>query len=323
MKRFLLNFLLFAALAAILYGGWAGALLLAEIRAYEREAHLPADVTCVVCGDSQTETGLLPHTWPHFFNFSISSLQLDQVELKVIDLLDRNPGFQGTIILDMSPMKFFDQDIDKSMLEDRSAGKRFLLHALHPDRSRRPLDGIVILFRDSILVKRTTKALQCLRKGIPYFSSIGGMGAIAGLTEEKAAANRERFLSMPTPCGFVEHPDLVEAGMAEAAAELDRWGLVGRDAKSIRCFRDILSEIRARGVRPVVITTPIHRRLLARMPQEKLRNFKALVRDVTAEEGVDYFSYLECDCPGRRVERRQSPQFPRCRAPDGHGSRRC
>ena len=297
MKRFLLNFALFAFLSVVLYGGWAGALLWAELHAYARESHLPDDVTCVVCGDSQTETGLLAPTWPHFFNFSISSLQLDQVELKVIDLLERNPDFRGTVIIDMSPMKLFDQDLDKSMLVDRSSGKRFLLHALHPDRSRRPLDGVVILFRDSILVKRTTKALQCIRKGCPYFSSIGGMGAVPGLTEDAAATNRTRFLSMPTPCGFAEHPDLVEEGMDEAATELDRWGLVDADSKSVRCLRDILSEIRAHGARPVMITTPIHPRLLNRMPRNKLENFKATLQTVAKAEKVAYFSYLKEEFP--------------------------
>lgn len=297
MKRFVLKTVLFAALAVVIYGGWAGALLWAEIASYRREARLPPDVTTVVCGDSQTETGLLPHVWPHFFNFSISSLQLDQVELKVIDLLERNPGFRGTVILDMSPVKLFDQDVDRPLLEDRSAGKRFLLHALHPDRSRRPLNGLAILFRDSILVKRTTKALKFFRAGGHYVSSIGGMGSVADLTEERAEAFRARFRSMPTVQGFVTHPDLVREGMEEAVAELDRWGSVTADAKSVRCLREILRFVRARGAKPVLMTTPWHAALRSRLRPGFLENFRNVMRQVAAEERVVHLDYLEMPFP--------------------------
>ena len=293
MKRFLVRFALFSLLAVLLYGGWAAALLFAELRAYARESKMPPGTRVAVCGDSQTEVGLLPHVWPGFFNFSISSLQLDQVELKVVDLLDRNPGFKGVVILDVSPMKLFAQDIDKSMLEDRSAGKRFLLHALHRDRSRRPLDGILLLFRDSILVKRTTKAFKSLRLGVPYVSSIGGMGAVPGLTEEKARTNREKFLNAPTQRGFAEHPELVAEGMEEAAAELNRWPLVDENAKSIRCLRDILAFVRAKGARPVLITTPVHPKLLAKFPPEKRANFRDQVRRLAESTRTPWFDYLE------------------------------
>lgn len=297
MKRFLLNFALFAFLSAVLYGGWAGALLWAELHAYARESHLPDDVTCVVCGDSQTETGLLPHVWPHFFNFSISSLQLDQVELKVIDLLERNPGFKGTVILDMSPVKLFDQDIDRPLLEDRSAGKRFMLHALHPDRSRRSLDGIAILFRDSILVKRTTKAVKFLSKGVPYVSSIGGMGSVPDLTEEKAGEYRKRFREASTVQGFVSHPELVKEAVDEAVADLDHWGEVDSGAKSAACLRDILRFIRAHGATPVVITTPWHASLRERVRPGLLENFRRVMARIAAEEGVAYHDYLEMPFP--------------------------
>lgn len=297
MKRFILKILLFTFLSVLIFGGWSGALLWAELSAYARESRMPEGTRVAVCGDSQTETGLIPPIWPGFFSFSISSLQLDQVELKVIDLLERNPEFRGTLILDMSPVKLFDQDIDKPLLEDRSAGKRFLLHALHRDRSRRPLDGIVILFRDSILVKRTAKAFKCFRAGCPYFSSIGGMGAVAGLTEEKARANRKKILSMPTPQGFTEHPDLVEEGMAEAAAALGRWGEVSMSSKSVCCLMDIIRYVKSCGVTPVVITTPLNRRFLDRIPKSKLLNFKRTMRDVTSAVGVAYFDYLETDFP--------------------------
>ena len=293
MAKFVLRFALFALLAALIYGGWAGALVYAELHAYARESKMPPDMRVAVCGDSQTEVGLLPHVWPGFFNFSISSLQLDQVELKVVDLLERNPDFKGVVLLDVSPMKLFAQDIDKSMLEDRSAGKRFLLHALHRDKSRRPLDGIVLLFRDSILVKRTTKAFKSFRLGVPYVSSIGGMGGVAGLTEEQARKNREKFLKAPTQRGFAEHPDLVAEGMEEAAAELNRWPCVDEDSKSVRCLRDIISYIRGNGATPVLITTPVHPKLLAKFPPEKLANFREQTKRLSESTKTPWFSYLE------------------------------
>lgn len=294
MRRFVIRVLLFAVLIVVLFGGWSGAILWLELTSYAREAELPADTAYAVCSDSQTEVSLLPALWPRFFNFSLSATQLDQYELKALDLLERNPGRLQAVIIDISPRKFFAQDIDTPLVEHRSAGKRFLLHALHPHESRRSMTGIPVLFRDSILVKRSAKAWKAFRKGRPYASSIGGRGAVGvAKTEDEVAANRQRILAGSAKCGFRDHLAEVRAGIEEHASELNAWGPVDENSKSVKCIKDILALVKAHGVAPVLITTPYHPEFLAKIPREKLENFRGMMNRISQERGVAWFDYLE------------------------------
>lgn len=294
MRRFVIRVLSFAALAVTLFGGWSGAILWLELTSYAREAKLPADTAYAVCSDSQTEVSLLPALWPRFFNFSLSATQLDQYELKALDLLERNPGRLKAVIIDISPRKLFAQDIDTPLVEHRSAGKRFLLHALHPQASRRSMTGIPVLFRDSILVKRSAKAWKAFRKGRPYWSSIGGRGAKGvAQTEDEVATNRQKLLAGPAKCGFRDHLEEVNAGIEEHSAELNAWGPVDENSKSVKCIKDILALVKAHGATPVLITTPYHSSFLAKIPREKLENFKATMNHISKTCDVAWFDYLE------------------------------
>lgn len=294
MKRYVMRLLLFGLLAVLIFGGWAGLLLWMEISAYSREAHMPEGTLYAVCGDSQTEVGLLPELWPHFFNFSRSAIQLDQIELKALDLLERNPGALKALLIDVSPRKLAVQSIDRPLLLTRNAGKRFMLHVLHPSRSRRSLDGIVVLFRDAILVKRTTKALKCLRNGQPYESSIGGVGgADPNLTEEDVVRNRAKLLAGPAKVGFRDHRDLVLSAIDEHVAELMSWGPFDRDSKTVRCLRDIVALVKEHDVMPVLMMTPLSPAYLAKVPRERLDNARSVMREVARECGVPCLDYLE------------------------------
>jgi len=295
MRRYVVRLALFSLLAVGLFGGLSGTLLWMELSAYARESKMPPDTVCAVCGDSQTELGLLPTVWPHFFNFSISAIQLDQIELKVIDLLERNPGRPEVLLIDISPRKLAAQDIDVPLLEDRGACKRFLLHVLHPRKSRRSLDGIVVLFRDAILVKRLKKAYKSLRKGRPYASSIGGQGAAPFVqTERDATVSASNILAQATKLGFRDHYTQVMDGIEEHAAELNSQGPVGPDSKSVGCIRDIVAYVRSKGVVPVLITPPWHASLLSRVPRTTLDNFRETMRGICRDcGGIAWLDYLE------------------------------
>lgn len=298
MKKYVLRFALFGLLAVLIFGGWAGTLLWMEISAYSRESRMPPGTLYAVCGDSQTEVGLRPELWPHFFNFSRSAIQLDQIELKALDLLERNPGMLKALLIDVSPRKLSVQSIDRPLLEARNAGKRFMLHVLHPRQSRRSLDGVVVLFRDAILVKRMTKVLKCLRQGRPYESSIGGVGgADPKLTEEDVVRNRSALLSMPAKIGFRDHRDQVVAAIDEHVAEMMSWGPIDRDAKTARCIRDMVSLVKAHGVMPVLMMTPLSSDYLDKVPKERLDNVRSVMQEIARDCDVPYLDYLELEFP--------------------------
>ena len=294
MKKYILKFLAFSMLALLIFGGWAGTLVWLELSAHAREVAMPPGTVYAVCGDSQTELGLVPELWPHFFNFSKSGIQLDQVELKVVDLLERNPGMPKVLLVDISPRKLAVQSIDRPLAEARSAGKRFLLHLLYPRKNRRPLDGFVILFRDSLLIKRTGKALESLLFGERYTSAIGGPGgASPDLSEEDVARNRSRFLGKKAKVGFRSHRALALRHVEDHSAELREWGPVGKDAKSVRCIKDIVAYVKSRGVVPVLMTTPLHPLFWEKVPKEQFDNFREVMRGIARDCDVAYLDYLE------------------------------
>lgn len=298
MKRFVLQVILFALIVVGLFGGWSALLVRMEFTAYARESQMPTNTLYAVCGDSQTELGLNPALWPRFFNFSLSAIQLDQIELKTIDLLARNPGRPKILLIDISPRKLAAQNITKPLVEARNAGKRFMLHVLHPQKSRRSLDGVAVIFRDAILVKRTKKAWKAIRKGRPYASSIGGEGTPdPDLTEEDVVRNRTAILAKRATCGFRDHRKEVQKGIDEHADELNAWGLVDESSETVRCIRDILRHVKSRGVTPVLITPPWHPDLLARIPAEKLANFHEVMNEIAQSEGVAYLDHLEMTFP--------------------------
>lgn len=75
--------------------------------------------------------------------------------------------------------------------------------------------------------------------------------------------------------------------------ELKAWGPVDENSKSVKCIKDILALVKAHGVAPVLITTPYHPEFLAKIPREKLENFRGMMNRISQERGVAWFDYLE------------------------------
>ena len=294
MKKYILRFLGFAMLAVVVFGGWSCVVVWLELSTHDKEVTMPPGTVYAVCGDSQTELGLLPMLWPHFFNFSQSAVQLDQVELKVFDLLERNRVMPKILLIDISPRKLAVQDIDKPLVEARSAAKRLMLHLLYPQKNRRSLDGLVFLFRDVLLLKQTTRAFRGLVGYERYTSTIGGPGSASPrLSEEAVNKNRTKLMELPAKMGFRSHRDLVLNSVEEHSAELKAWGTVGKDAKSVRCIKDIISYVKSKGVVPVLMTTPLHPIFWEKVPKSQFDNFRDVMKSISSDCDVAWLDYLE------------------------------
>lgn len=293
MKRFVVKSLLLVTGVVVIFGGWSALLLRTEVSAYRRTCRPPEGTRIVVCGDSQCDQGVLPQLWPGCYNFSTQGLQLDQVELKVVDILENADPLPRAIVLDLTPFKLLDQSIDVPLKDTAAVGGHFLLHALHPDLTRRSLEGLPVLFRDHILVKRTSKLFKALRKGIPYECSVPCPGGVAGLTEEQVGENRRRLLAAPAVCGFVLYPDWIRSALKKGADNLAAFPPLTPDSPSVKCWREIVGRIRARGVEPVFITTPYSRPALDSQRPGFMASFKREARNLAEELGVKYFDYLE------------------------------
>ena len=298
MRKYIFRFLGFALIALAIFGGWTGVLVWLEVSAHAREVKMSPGTIYAVCGDSQTEVALRANLWPHFFNFSKSAIKLDQLELKVVDLLEHNPGMPKYLLIDVSPRKLAVQSIDAPLCEARSAGKRLMLHLLYPQKSRRSLNGIVFLFRDAILLKQTTRAFRSIVGGKRYSSSIGGPGGAGpDLTEEDVAENRRRYLVKAAKMGFDSHRDLVLDSVDEHSAELNFWGPTAKSAKSVGCIRDIVAYVKDKGVTPILMTTPLHPIFWSKVPKAQFDNFREIMEWLSSSCGVVWLDYLTMPFP--------------------------
>lgn len=293
MKRFIVKSLLLVTGVVVIFGGWSALLLWMEVSTYRRTCRPPEGTRIVICGDSQCDQGVLPQLWPGCYNFSTQGLQLDQVELKVIDVLQYADPPPKAIVLDLTPFKLLDQSLDVPLKDTAAVGGHFLLHALHPDRTRRSLDGLPVLFRDHVLVKRTSRLFKALRKGVPYECSVPCPGGVAGLTAAQVEENRRRLLAAPAVCGFTQYPDWIAMSLKKGAENLAAFPPLKPDSQSLRCWRDIVADIRAKGVEPVLITTPYSRAALDSQRPGFMESFKREAGKLADELGVKYFDYLE------------------------------
>lgn len=293
MKKFILKSLLFCFLCAAIFGGWSAVLLWAEISAYKREVKIPEGYTLAVCGDSHTEQGLMPAVWPELFNFSLSGMQLDQIQLKIYDLVERNPGQLKTMIVDTSPFNMMSPELSTPLIESKTFGKRFLLHVLRPKENRRSLKGIHVIFRDAILIKRTGKVIKSWRKKRPYQSSIGGVGIATtflepGLDPETIETTRECFRT---------NPDEVMEDIVEKTDKLGGYPKLTAKSENAKILKEIIVFLQEHNIKPIITSTPLHREMLKRISPEAISDYKAVMRAVCSEMGVDYLDYLEVDYP--------------------------
>lgn len=142
MKSFSIRVIVFACLCAFIFGGWAYALYRLELQSYFKEVQIPGKTRVAVCGDLHLESGFDTRCWPGSFNFALSAITLDQLELKVYGLLKENQDYHGLVIIDISPEKLFNPNVDRLLVTSGSAGKRLMLHLLYPEVNRRPMDGM-------------------------------------------------------------------------------------------------------------------------------------------------------------------------------------
>lgn len=289
MRAFVVRAGVFAILCGGVFGGWAYALYRLEVQAYQREVNIPPDTQIVVCGDSHLETGFDPRCWPNSFNFALSAITLDQLELKVYGLLKENPSYRGLVVVDIWPEKLFKPNVDQPLVTSGPAGKRLMLHWLYPEANRRPMDGMAKLFRDAILAKRTRTAFKALTRGKPYKSSVGGVGVLGGKTPEPDEVVAKE--------GFTTHPEVVAETIRRKAATINGFPPYSKTSKQHEVIANMVRIVRAHGCKLVMVTTPLHGKMLAAIDAGRLRAFNEAMRELSEELDFPYVNALSWEFP--------------------------
>ncbi len=279
MKQFIIKIFFFALLVAVVFGGWSAALLVAEYKNYQKEIIMPKDTSILVCGDSHTEAALDPAYFLGLYNFSQSACVLDQSLLKLKDFFKRNPGRIKTVLVDVSPLQLYCNDVTMPLAKAGPPANLFLLHCYHRGDTRRSLDGIVGIFRDTILAKRTRALWKSVRKKRPYKSSLKG----GYIPSDKR--------------GFVSVRDKVYAEMHDRAKQINKsWQLT----EDVPIVQDVLATIRFakdNGARVVLMTTPFHRELTKLIEPKRLNDFFSLVNEIAKREKLQYVNCFYWDFP--------------------------
>lgn len=279
MKKFTSSILAFASIpcgAALL---WSVFVVSLDYRSYRASLTCPAGRDIAVCGDSQTRAALDPDVIPRLFNFSTAATHPDQNYLRLLDMLDANPGKFRYVLLDITPLHVGFDESASPLSEAGSARVHALIHCYRWSESRRPLGSATLLFRDVVLDRKFNEIRKALRRGRQYRSSLAG-GFYAA---DKA--------------GFSENR---EEAMSHALALAGRFNgkkPFSRNERVVGLLKASVAAVRAAGVKPVVITTPLAPAALRRMDPGKIYSFTNEVAAVARSLDVRYLDCLALDLP--------------------------
>lgn len=273
MRRFLIRSSAFAAILIALVGGVAASVVIAEIRAYRRELAAPPGATVVVCGDSQTETGLDPSVWPELFNFSASGRTLDQDALVAEDVLSANPGIR-VLLVDVSPLT---ASVDPSAPIGKMdfASRYYLLHWLHLDRQIRSLKGSLRTFRDCMVKDCLKKAVRACFCGHRLESPLRG-----GFHSKKGE------LAVTRP----------ETYQKRLVRKIEQMRTAPKMTESLPAFGLLDSLVAVAGrhrARLVLMSTPWREDLVGAVAPEKVQGFSESLRKYAADRGLTYVDFFQ------------------------------
>ena len=284
MRRFLADASRFLAPLAAAVAAIAWLSLAASRAVYRSRIALPGDARFVAIGDSEPACALDPGAFPGLVNQAAAAQSLDQVLYKVRDLLEVNAGRDFTVVLELSPRRMC---MGFPPLVSTDYESRYvLLNYLHLFDSRRPLGDPVRMFRDRVVPDAFHQA--------------------TGYRFKKNRRKRDGLLVevvwgrfTPSPGAvYVEDPD-------KARRETERYfelfsGNCREDPSFSRgapLVDEIAGLVRSSGRRIVLLTTPWHRSLLAKIPQDVMRRFEASMAGLAARNGAEWVNDLRLDLP--------------------------
>ena len=280
MCRFLSRLAVFGSIALLLFGGWGVLVACVELAAYRREVKMSPDASVLVCGDSQPAHALDPGRWSGLFNFSLDGTLLDQGRMKTEDVLSANPGRVHTLILDISPLKFYVNNPRAALVDEGAAAAQVLLNLVHWRENRRPMRGFVKIFRDTVLIKKTAKLHRFVYGKRPYKSNMRG-GYV-----------------MTDKAYFVDGSGKAERNIARLANKMAVAPKAGEGTAVFDEWRQTIDAARRVGVgRIVLVTTPFHPRLRAAIAPERLSEFRRLARAFAEDVACPYADFLDFPVP--------------------------
>lgn len=278
MRRFVARAIAFGALVALVVGGVCFAEIAAEVRAYRAELVAPPQATVLVCGDSQAGGAVDPEECPRFFNFSAHGRSLDQSLLVAMDVVDRNPAkaFRA-VVLDVTPAAAA-SSLSCGLDEMGYAGKYWLVHFLHPRESLRRLGSGIVVARDNLVGRRLRHFWRAVRGKVEFESSLKGGFVTVDTVDRRDSPDR--------------YWKLVR-GKADSVRGLAAFGPEPPFAATV--LDAFVREARARGVEPVLMTTPWNADLRAACADGELDAFTAAMDAFAKSRGCAYLDFLRTE----------------------------
>ena len=280
MTKFLSRLILFVSIASLIFGGWGVLVVGIELVTYHSEIKMPAGAYILVCGDSQPAHAFDPMRWPGLFNFSRDATLLDQMRMKMTDVFAANPQKVQTVIIDISPWKFYVNDPHSALIDNDASAAQLLINVFHWNENRRSMRGFVKIFRESILIKKSGQLNRLFFGRRRYCSTLCG-----GFVQTDKAH-------------FIDAPERVASNIRRLANSINAAPSAGTGTAVFDEWRLMVEYSRRAGVKHIVlVTTPFHNALREAIDTEKLNDFRKKARAFAREVGCPYIDFLDFGVP--------------------------
>lgn len=269
-------------MAIVVIGGLCALEIGYEINAYHKEVIAPFKAEILVCGDSQTETGIDDASFPKFFNFGDSGRRLDQSMLIIEDVLKMNPGKFKKVILDIPPSATV-EDFSVPLPQAGFAGQYWLLHCLHPWENIRPTTGLLKSMRDSLVGRRLRKFRRILRGKEKFRSSLcGGFRRLEGNLKE-------------------DSPDDYKIMLDDALSRSKDKGIgeISLSSPAFRIVDRIIAIANENGAQTILMTTPWSEDMQVNLSEEELNHFTDVLNEYAKLRSCEYLDFLRVHFDGQ------------------------
>lgn len=271
MKRFVVRTFVFLLAVAGFAGGVVAFVTCLDGRAYRAALVAPAGVDVIVCGDSQTATGLNPALFPRLWNKSATASPCEISFLRLQDSLMANPGRIRYVLIDVSQVHIGMDDRTQPLCFDGHVDDNTQLALWHLLEFPRKLGSAAGIFT-GLYLHRLDKYRSALRHGKTCETPMCG-----GFLPSDAA-------------GFLHQREAVLADLKMKAVPT---AAMDPTERCVFWFQKMAELAQANGARPVFLTTPLHPEFQKAMAIRRRDSIPAVAASLARAFDAPYFNYLE------------------------------